>query len=117
MVRGLAAALLLGASGASLGTRFVASTEWGGGAWEQAAVLAAGADDTIRTSVYDQVRGATFPRGIADRVLRNPFNTTWDGRTTTIAARQADLRHELEDAGAQTQIRGWSISAPVSPPA
>ncbi|MFN8470034.1 MAG: nitronate monooxygenase [Caldilineaceae bacterium] len=32
--RGLAAVLMLGAAGASLGTRFVASEEWGGGAWE-----------------------------------------------------------------------------------
>lgn len=100
--RGLAAVLMLGAAGASLGTRFVASDEWGGGAWEQGAVLAAGADDTIRTSVYDQVRGAAFPAGIADRVLRNRFNTTWDGRTTEIGERQADLQRELE-AGAQAQ--------------
>jgi nitronate monooxygenase len=98
--RGLAAVLMLGAVGASLGTRFVASDEWGGGAWEQQAVLAASADDTIRTSVYDQVRGATFPAGIADRVLRNRFNTTWDGRTTEISERRADLQRELE-AGVQ----------------
>jgi nitronate monooxygenase len=112
--RGLAAVLMLGAAGASLGTRFVASDEWGGGAWEQRAVLAAGADDTIRTAVYDQVRGATFPAGIADRVLRNPFNTTWDGRTAEIGARLADLQRELE-AGAQAQDPGVAdISAGVA---
>ena len=94
--RGLAAALILGAAGASLGTRFVASDEWGGGAWEQQAVLAATTDDTVRTSVYDQVRGATFPADIADRVLRNRFNTTWDGRTREISERQAELKRELE---------------------
>ena len=100
--RGLAAVLMLGAVGASLGTRFVASDEWGGGAWEQQAVVAASADDTIRTSVYDQVRGAAFPAGIADRVLRNRFNTTWDGRTLEIGERRAELQREL-DAGAQAQ--------------
>lgn len=99
--RGLAAVLMLGAVGASLGTRFVASEEWGGGAWEQKALLTASADDTIRTSVYDQIRGANFPAGIADRVLRNSFNTTWDGHTMEIHERQADLRRELEK-GAQT---------------
>ena len=98
--RGLAAVLLLGAAGASLGTRFVASQEWGGGAWEQRAVLAATADDTLRTPLYDQLRGAPFPAGIADRVLRNPFNTAWDGRPAEIAARHADLQRELA-AGAQ----------------
>lgn len=96
--RGLAAVLMLGAAGASLGTRFVASEEWGGGAWEQQAVVAASTDDTIRTSVYDQVRGATFPADIADRVLRNRFNTTWDGRTTAISEHRAALQHELERA-------------------
>jgi nitronate monooxygenase len=94
--RGLAAVLMLGAAGVSLGTRFVASDEWGGGAWEQQAVLAATTDDTIRTSVYDQVRGATFPADIADRVLRNRFNTTWDGRTTEISEQRAELQRELE---------------------
>jgi len=94
--RGLAAVLMLGAAGVSLGTRFVASDEWGGGAWEQQAVLAATTDDTIRTSVYDQVRGATFPVDIADRVLRNRFNTTWDGCTTAIREQQAELQRELE---------------------
>lgn len=94
--RGLAVVLLLGAAGVSLGTRFVASDEWGGGAWEQQAVLAATSDDTIRTSVYDQVRGATFPADIADRVLRNRFNTTWDGRTTAISEQRADLQREVE---------------------
>jgi nitronate monooxygenase len=112
--RGLAAVLLLGAAGASLGTRFVASEEWGGGAWEQSAVIAAGADDTIRTSVYDQVRGAAFPPGIADRVLRNPFNTTWDGRAAEIGARRAELQRALE-AGAQAQDpRVVDISAGVA---
>ncbi len=100
--RGLAAVLMLGAVGASLGTRFVASHEWGGGAWEQQALLAATADDTLRTAVYDRVRGAHFPEGIADRVLHNRFNSAWDGATTAIAEERAALQKELE-RGAQAQ--------------
>ncbi|KPV53580.1 2-nitropropane dioxygenase [Kouleothrix aurantiaca] len=98
--RGLAAVLMLGAAGASLGTRFVASDEWGGGDWEQQAVLDATTDDTIRTSLYDQIRGAAFPADIADRVLRNRFNTAWNGRTTAITEQRADLQRQLE-AGAK----------------
>ncbi len=112
--RGLAAVLLLGASGAWLGTRFVASHEWGGGAWEQQAVLAATADDTVRTTVYDQVRGASFPEGIADRVLRNTFTTTWQGRTGEIAERQAELRRELEAAAQRGDPAVVDISAGVA---
>lgn len=112
--RGLAAVLLLGAVGGWLGTRFVASQEWGGGAWEQQAVLAATTDDTIWTSVFDQVRGASFPPGIADRVLRNTFTTTWDGRIDEIAEHQAALRHDLETAARRCDPTGVDISAGIA---
>ena len=112
--RGLAAVLLLGAVGGWLGTRFVASHEWGGGAWEQQAVLAATADDTVRTSVYDQVRGAPLPEGIADRVLRNVFTTAWEGRTGDIAEREAELRGELEAAAQRGDPAVADISAGVA---
>lgn len=112
--RGLAAVLMLGAVGAWLGTRFVASQEWGGGTWEQQAVLAASADDTVRTSVYDRVRGAPFPEGIADRVLRNPFATAWEGRTQDIADRQVELRRELEAAAERGDAAVVDISAGVA---
>ena len=46
--RGLAAALLLGAQGAWMGTRFVTSHEWGGPAWEQQAVLGAPSEDPVQ---------------------------------------------------------------------
>jgi nitronate monooxygenase len=112
--RGFAAVLLLGATGCWLGTRFVASQEWGGGAWEQQAVLAASADDTVRTSVFDQVRGAPFPEGIADRVLRNTFTAAWEGRTDDITAQQADLLRELEAAAQRNDPTGVDISAGVA---
>lgn len=112
--RGLAAVLLLGAVGASLGTRFVASEEWGGGAWEQQAVLTATADDTIRTAVYDQIRGANFPAGIADRVLRNQFNTTWEGHAAAINERRADLQRELAQGAQANDPNVVDISAGVA---
>jgi nitronate monooxygenase len=92
----------------------VASQEWGGGAWEQQAVLAATADDTVRTAVYDQVRDAPFPEGIADRVLRNPFTTAWEGRREAIAERQAELRGELEAASQRGDPAVADISAGVA---
>jgi nitronate monooxygenase len=112
--RGLAAVLMLGAAGVSLGTRFVASDEWAGGAWEQHAVVAATTDDTIRTTVYDQVRGASFPADIADRVLRNQFNTTWDGRTAAISEQLADLQRELEQGAVTHDTNVVDISAGVA---
>ncbi|HNU88768.1 MAG TPA: aquaporin, partial [Ferruginibacter sp.] len=75
--RGLAAALMLGAQGVWMGTRFVASPEWGGQAWKQQAILAATSDDTIQTSVYDRLLDRPFPPEINDRVVRNAFNAQW----------------------------------------
>ena len=75
--RGLAAALMLGAQGAWLGTRFVASSEWGGQAWKQQAILAATTDDTVQTSLYDRLLDRPFPEGIRDRVVRNAFVAEW----------------------------------------
>ncbi len=112
--RGLAAVLLLGAAGASLGTRFVASDEWGGGAWEQGAVLAATADDTIRTTLYDQLRGAPFPRAsptaCCATTLTRPGmaarrRSTHAGPISSVSWRPAP----------KPRIRAWSTSAPVSP--
>jgi nitronate monooxygenase len=112
--RGLAAVLLLGACGAWLGTRFVASTAWGGSDWEQQAVLAASADDTLRTNVYDRVRKARFPDGIADRVLRNTFNSTWQGREEVIEQQRPSLQQQLEQAAQQRNADIVDISAGVS---
>src|SRR4029078_3204582 len=53
--RGLAAALLLGAQGVWMGTRFVTSHEWGGEPWERTAVLAAPPPHTVETSLYESL--------------------------------------------------------------
>lgn len=112
--RGLAAVLMLGAVGAWMGTRFVASEEWGGGEGDQRAVLAASADDTVRTSVFDLVRGAPFPDGIADRVLRNAFTATWHGREGAIVEQRAELQRELAEAGQRGDVTVTDVSAGVS---
>ena len=66
--RGVAAALMLGAQGVWMGTRFIASEEWGGGSFKQDAVLDATTDDTVTTTIYDTIWGEYFPSGITHRV-------------------------------------------------
>jgi len=112
--RGLAAALMLGAAGVWLGTRFVASQEWGGQPWEQAAVVAATADDTVRTSIYDRIRAAVFPEGIADRVVRNAFVDRWQGRDDEIRAQQDALHQQLAEAAQRGDAGVVDISAGVA---
>jgi nitronate monooxygenase len=112
--RGLAAALLLGAQGAWMGTRFVASREWGGPPWKQDAILAASADDTLRTTVYDRIYDNRFPEGIAGRVLRNAYAETWQGRDAEIVSQRARFQDDLAAAEQRADTSMAQISAGVS---
>ena len=96
--RGLAAALMLGAAGVWMGTRFVASNEWAGGEWAKARVVAASTDDAVQTRVYDLITGAPFPEWTADRVIRNPFVDAWQPREDEIPTHAAALRKQIEAA-------------------
>jgi nitronate monooxygenase len=69
--RGLAAALMLGADGAMMRTRFWASREALVHPNLQAAAVAADGDVTIRTSAVDRVRGLKWPAEFSARVLKN----------------------------------------------
>lgn len=78
--RGLAAALMLGADGVVVGTRFWASQEALVHPNLHAAALAAGGDDTVRQSVLDIVRERAWPAHYTGRVLRSDFVREWIGR-------------------------------------
>jgi len=84
--RGLAAALMLGAEGALLGTRFCASDEALGRERQKERLVAARGGDTARTRVFDIVRGYDWPVPYTGRALRNRFTTQWDGREDALAA-------------------------------
>jgi len=112
--RGLAAALLLGAQGAWMGTRFVASEEWGGPVWEQAAVLAATSDDTVQTRLYDLVAERPFPPDRPDRMLRNAIIDRWAGREEEIPANRAALQAEIAAGSERRDLAVAGISAGVS---
>jgi nitronate monooxygenase len=78
--RGLAAALMLGADGVLIGSRFWASAEALVPASFQQAVLSAGGDDTIRTTVLDVARKLDWPEPFTGRVLKTGFTMEWHGR-------------------------------------
>lgn len=84
--RGLAAALMLGAHGALIGTRFYATPEANGGEDAKRRIVAASGDDTVRTRIFDIVRGYDWPEGFPGRALRNRFTERWHGRETGLAA-------------------------------
>lgn len=112
--RGLAAALLLGAQGVWLGTRFVASPEWGGADWERDVVLSATSDDTVQTSVYDRLFDRPFPPGIDDRMVRNPFITHWQRNIEDVDPGNRALQEQVRRAEAEGDLSVAGVSAGVS---
>jgi len=84
--RGVAAALMLGAQGALMGTRFCASTEALGRESAKARLVGAHAAETARTRVFDIVRDYAWPSPYTGRALRNDFMTRWNGREDELAA-------------------------------
>ena len=84
--RGLAAALMLGAEGVLVGTRFYACAESLAHQNAKARLVAAGAEDTLRTSTFDIVRGYHWPENFTGRALHNDFIARWHGREAALAA-------------------------------
>jgi nitronate monooxygenase len=82
--RCLAAALVLGAAGAVIGTRFEATHEALITAEEAKAIVAAGAEDTIQGRALDVVRDSPWPARYPARTLRNKVTDTWQGREDDI---------------------------------
>lgn len=83
--RGLAAALMLGAQGALMGTRLWASSEALVHRGHHEAIIAANGDSTIRTTVVDVAREIAWPPGFTARVQRNAFVERWHGREEELA--------------------------------
>jgi nitronate monooxygenase len=79
--RGLAAALLLGADGVLVGTRFVASEESEAPDGFRQAILRADGDATVKSNSVDVVRKRYWPNPeFVVRVLRNSFVARWHGK-------------------------------------
>ena len=84
--RGLAAALMLGAQAALIGTRFYASVEALASDLAKQRIVAAHGGLTSRTRVFDVVRRLGWPEANTGRALRNRFLARWDGRENELAA-------------------------------
>lgn len=94
--RGLAAALVLGAAGVNVGTRFLASTEAGAQpAWKER-IVEIQSEETVRFEAW----GRIFPRAadgydVVPRVIRTDFVSEWSRRADEVPARAGDLRGEI----------------------
>ncbi len=75
--RGIAAALMLGAEGVWIGTRFLATPECGVSDAYKTRVINATGEDTVLTDVFDIAAGIPWPEGVSGRALRNDFTRQW----------------------------------------
>jgi len=95
--RGLAAALALGAQGALLGTRFLATKESPLHPNFKQALLESDGHDTVLTEIPDIARANVWPGAMA-RARRNAFIERWAGRESELRAQQPDASSALERA-------------------
>jgi nitronate monooxygenase len=96
--RGLAAALILGADGVLVGTRFWASPEALVSPRAQERAIRASGDNTYRTRVYDVVRRLDWPPQYNERTLSNPFVDGWHGSESELLASLPDAVSTFEAA-------------------
>ena len=82
--RGLAAALVLGACGVLVGTRFYAAEESLGHASAKSLLVQSSGDATLRTRVFDIVRGLDWPKPYKARAIQNEFTRAWHGRESDL---------------------------------
>ncbi len=81
----LAAALRLGADGAWMGTRFLATPESPALPAHKQAIIEARPGATVRTGIWDLIWGRPWP-GVQVRAIRNPIMDRWSGREEEIAS-------------------------------
>ena len=103
--RGLAAALMLGADGVVVGSRFWASAEALTPRVHTDKAAGVTGDSTVRTKVLDALRGTPWPREYSFRFLKNKLTDEWASREAeafksfgTLSAKYAEARaqHDLQ---------------------
>ena len=108
--RGLAAALALGASGVSMGTRFLATPESAATPSHKRALLDSQPGDTLYSQVWDDIWGEVWP-GIKVRALRNAALDRWHGRPDDLARDLARARAGLAAATARDDAEEMPLLA------
>ena len=84
--RGVAAALALGAAGALIGTRLLATAEALVDPEAKKAITEGSGEDTERSAVLDIARGSRWPREYTGRTMAHPFLDEWRDREDELAA-------------------------------
>ena len=112
--RGLAAALMLGADGVMMGTRFWASAEADGTDAAKAGLVAATGDETVRSKVFDIARGLDWPWHYTGRSVRNAFTDKWVNDIHDMKARAGEAQEaydasDPDDLSVRALIAGEAV--------
>lgn len=105
---GLAAAVMLGAEGVLLGTRFLATPEAPLPAAYKEAICRSDGHDTLLTELPDVISGQVWPGAFA-RVLRTPFVQEWLGREGEVRRNRATLQQRIQRAREQGDVANGSL--------
>ena len=100
--RGIAAAMVLGAAGVNLGSRFLASAESPVGERWKEALVAHPSEDWIQAAFINAMNPnpGTLGYGTRLRLLRTDFVQRWEERTSEVQHDRAPVLAELEEAAA-----------------
>jgi NAD(P)H-dependent flavin oxidoreductase YrpB (nitropropane dioxygenase family) len=101
--RGLAASLVLGAAGALLGTRFLATVEAPIPEAVKQVIVRSDGHDTDLTEIPDIVSGRVWPGALA-RAWRNAFIREWAGRERELRQRQPEAAAAVAAARAAVDV-------------
>jgi nitronate monooxygenase/enoyl-[acyl-carrier protein] reductase II len=98
--RGLAAALMLGAQGVNIGTRFLASAESPIADGYKQMILAANSEDAVKADVWNDIMPLPGGAGYftVPRALRTPFLDEWQQRREDARRDQQRLQGEVMTA-------------------
>jgi nitronate monooxygenase/enoyl-[acyl-carrier protein] reductase II len=93
--RGLAAGLVLGAAGANVGTRFLASEESGTSeAWKQR-IVDAESDETVRFETWSAFMPVASGYAVVPRVIRTEFIERWERQPDEAREQAEQLREQI----------------------
>ena len=98
--RGLAAVIALGAQGALLGTRFLATVEAPLPPWAKQAILESDGHDTDLTEIPDLIGESVWPGAFA-RAWRNNLIREWSGREWELRQRAREIAAQVAEARAR----------------
>ncbi|HEX6350473.1 MAG TPA: nitronate monooxygenase family protein [Candidatus Dormibacteraeota bacterium] len=106
---GLAAALMLGAEGALLGTRFLATPESPWPAAFKQAIVESDGHDTLLSEIPDIAKGNLWP-GAFDRVRRNRLLEDWLGREGEVRRHRTAIAARMRQAVAENDAENGELN-------